>query len=83
MDQARIGNLKELRLMANLSQSQLAGAAGINTRVLQAYEQGQRDVSFAKLSTLLKICIALKCKLSDIVPDEETRALLTEYEQSA
>lgn len=72
-------NLQRLRQAAGLSQSQLAKAAGIKTRVLQNYEQGIRDLSGAKLSTLLKICIALRCELRDIVTDEETKKLLDEY----
>lgn len=38
-------------------------------------------LSQEQLSTLLRICKALNCKLSDIVTDEETAELLREYEQ--
>lgn len=71
--------LQTVRLANGLSQSQLAAAAGINNRVLQHYEQGVRDLSGAKLATLLKICLALNCKLGDILPDGETTALLELY----
>ncbi len=74
-----VSNLQRLRQAAGLSQAKLAAAAGINARVLQNYEQGQRDLSGAKLATLLKICIALGCTLDDILQDDETRALLREY----
>lgn len=74
-------NLQRLRQAAGLSQSQLAKAAGVNVRVYQNYEQGVRDISKAQLSTLLRICKALSCKLSDIVTDEETAELLKEYEK--
>lgn len=47
----------------------------------QYYEQGTRDISKAQLSTLLRICKALDCKLSDIVTDAETSELLAEYEK--
>lgn len=73
-------NLQKLRQAAGLSQSQLAKLAGISTRVYQNYEQGVRDISKAKLSTLLRTCKALNCKLSDIVTDQETAELLAEYE---
>lgn len=73
-------NLKHRRESAGLSQSQLAKLAGVNVRVYQNYEQGVRDISKAQLSTLLRICKALSCKLSDIVTDEETAGLLKEYE---
>ena len=49
--------------------------------VWAAYEQGDRDISKAQLSTLLRICKALSCKLSDIVTDAETSELLAEYEK--
>ncbi len=73
-------NLQQRRQAAGLSQSQLAKLAGVGVRVYQNYEQGVRDVSKAQLSTLLRICKALNCKLSDIVTDRETAELLREYE---
>lgn len=54
---------------------------GVNVRMYQKYEQGDRDISKAQLSTLLRICKALSCKLSDIVTDAETSELLAEYEK--
>ena len=74
-------NLQTHRQAAGLSQSQLATAAGVNVRMYQYYEQGTRDISKAQLSTLLRICKALDCKLSDIVTDAETSELLAEYEK--
>lgn len=71
--------LQMTRLSKGLSQSQLATAAGINGRVLQTYEQGGRDLSGAKLATLLKICLALNCKLEDIIPDGEAADLIERY----
>lgn len=73
-------NLQQRRQAAGLSQSQLAKLAGVGVRVYQNYEQGVRDISKAQLSTLLRICKALNCKLSDIVTDRETAELLKEYE---
>lgn len=71
--------LKAKRQACDMSQSQLAKAAGINVQMLQHYEQGVRDLSGAKLATLLKLCLALNCKLEDILPDGETTALLALY----
>lgn len=71
--------LQHIRTMRGLSQSELAAAAGVNARVLQNYEQGVRDISGAKLATLLKLCGALHCKLEDILPDGETTELLRQY----
>ena len=72
--------LQKLRKAAGLSQSQLANKAGIRVQVLQQYEQGVRDLSGAKLATLLKLCNALECRLADIVTDEETPELLKAYD---
>lgn len=72
--------LKAVRQAAGMSQSQLAKAAGISVRVLQDYERGARDISGAKLATLLKICNALDCSLRDILADPETLGLLEKYE---
>ena len=72
--------LQKLRKAAGLSQSQLASKAGIRVQVLQQYEQGVRDLSGAKLATLLKLCNALECRLADIVTDEETLELLKAYD---
>lgn len=43
------------------------------------YEQGAKDLNGAKLATLLKLCLALDCKLGDILTDEETVKLLEHY----
>lgn len=71
--------LQTTRTARGLSQSQLAVAAGINTRMLQYYEQGSKDLNSAKLSTLLKLCLALHCNLEDILTDGETVKLLEQY----
>lgn len=78
MSQTR-SRLQQTRQAHDLSQSQLATAAGINPRMIQYYEQGANDLSGAKLATLLKICLALNCKLEDILPDRETVELLERY----
>lgn len=79
MDYTKTSKLKEARLAHEMSQSQLATAAGINARMLQYYEQGAKDLSGAKLATLLKICLALQCNLEDILPDGETARLMERY----
>ena len=74
--------LQNARQTASMSQSQLARAAGISVRVLQDYERGARDISGAKLATLLKLCNALHCELRDIIADPETIELLEAYEKN-
>lgn len=73
--------LQELRTAAGLSQSQLAEKAGMSVRALQAYESknkqsGGREFDSARLKTILKVCVALGCSLSDVIEDDETKTLL-------
>lgn len=74
--------LQKARQTAGMSQSQLARTAGISVRVLQDYERGARDISGAKLATLLKLCNALHCELRNIIDDPETIELLDIYEKT-
>ena len=75
-----MSKLQDIRVERSLSQSQIAEMSGVGVRVLQHYEQGFRDVNGAKLSTLLKLCLALDCRLTDILDDPETLDLLGKYE---
>ena len=63
--------LKEIRESRGMSQQDLAAKTGINKRMIQAYEQGYRDINGAKLSTLVTLCLALECHLSEIVNDSQ------------
>lgn len=63
--------LKEMRKARGLSQSQLAEKADINLRVLQHYEQGSKIFDHARIDTIVKVCIALDCKLEDVIENQE------------
>ena len=63
--------LKEIRESRGMSQQDLSDKSGINKRMIQAYEQGYRDINGAKLTTLVTLCIALECHLSEIVEDAQ------------
>ena len=63
--------LKEIRQARGLSQSQLAEKTGINVRTIQHYEQGSKNFDHARIDTILKICIALNCKLEDVIENPE------------
>lgn len=72
--------LKQLRMAQGLSQSQLAEKTGLNVRVLQHYEQGTKNFDHARIDILLKYCLALNCKLSDLIENPEYLDLLKKYE---
>ena len=62
---------KEMRQFKGLSQSQLAEKTGINVRTIQHYEQGSKNFDHARIDTIMKICIALHCKLEDVIENQE------------
>lgn len=78
-----MSKLKKKRMEAGLSQSQLAEKADLNVRVLQHYEQGSKKFDHARIDKILKVCIALNCKLEDIIEDECFIELVNKYDQIA
>lgn len=76
--------LKKIRQAKGLSQSKLAGKAGLNVRTLQHYEQENSPKIFdhARLDTILKCAIALNCKIEDIIDNREYVELLQKYKKS-
>lgn len=75
--------LKQMRKSLGLTQRQLADLSGLDIRKIQTYEGGSRPLSGARLDTLLRISIALECRLEDIIDDESTVQLLRTYAQRA
>lgn len=59
--------LKGLRILAGLSQSQLAQAAGIPVRTLQQYEQRRKDINKAHAETVVKLSHVLHCNVEDLL----------------
>lgn len=60
-------NLKRLRTEAGLSQSKLAEASGVNVRMIQHYEQGEKDINRAEGMRLYKLAQALGCTIEDLL----------------
>ena len=71
--------LKEIRESRGMSQQDLADKSGINKRMIQAYEQGYRDINGAKLFTLLTFVNALNCPIEQVVTDESLIARINTY----
>ena len=68
--------LQEQRTASGITRQQLSELSGVNVRMIERYEQGERDINGAKIKTLLRLCKALGCNLEDIIDDEETIELL-------
>lgn len=76
-----MGKLKDKRMEMGLSQSQLAKKSGVKLRVLQHYEQKTKNFDHARIGTILKICLALNCKISEVMEDKSYIDLYDEYEK--
>lgn len=73
--------LKSKRVEAGMSQSQLAEKAGLNVRTLQHYEQASKPFDHARIDTIMKVCIALGCKIEDILENQEYIKLIKKLPQ--
>ena len=60
-------NLKAMRTLAGLSQSELAGQADVPVRTIQQYEQRQKNINKAQAETLLRLARALNCNVEDLM----------------
>lgn len=77
-----MSKLKSMRQAKGLSQSQLAEKSGINVRVLQHYEQGSKVFDHARIDKILNVCLALNCKLEDVIENQDYIDLIKRYEDS-
>lgn len=73
--------LKSKRVEAGMSQSQLAERAGLNVRTLQHYEQASKPFDHARIDTILKVCIALSCKIEDVLENQDYIDLMKKLPQ--
>ncbi len=60
-------NLKNLRTLAGLSQSELAKEADVPLRTIQQYEQRQKDINKAQVETLFRLAHVLNCTIEDLI----------------
>ena len=62
-----MNKLKKIRVQQELSQFQLAKASGVSLRMLQKYEQGDRDIKKAQAETVYKLAKTLNCKMEELI----------------
>ena len=63
-------NLQYYRNLKRISQSDLAERAGVSIRTLQDYEQGNRDINKAQVSTVVRLADALCVSVKDLQQQE-------------
>lgn len=66
-EKMEVNNLKYTRERRQLSQSELANLSGVSVRMIQAYEQGAKDINKAQVITVLKLAEALRCNVYEII----------------
>ena len=76
-------NLKAMRTLAGLSQSELAGQADVPVRTIQQYEQRQKDINKAQAETLLRLARALNCNVEDLMEKVPPLNFIARQESSA
>lgn len=59
--------LKNERLNAGMSQSDLAKASGVNVRMIQHYEQQTKDIRKASVETVVSLADALNVDIKEII----------------
>lgn len=60
-------NLQRIRKANHLSQKELAELTGISIRSIQHYERGEFNFANVGIHTMLRIALALQCRLSELL----------------
>lgn len=62
-----MNNLKKIRELNNISQKKLGELSGVSFRMIQKYEQDDRDINKAQAITVFKLAKALRCNMEDLI----------------
>lgn len=65
-----MNNLKRIRKANCLLQADLSDKSGVNLRMIQKYENGEKDINKAQALTLYKISKVLNCNIEDLLEIE-------------
>lgn len=68
--------IKNERIKAGLTQSELAELSGVPIRTIRAFEQNTRCIDKTNISNVIKLSYALKCKIEDILEDAKNIEML-------
>lgn len=72
--------LRQARLKKGYSIGELAEVSGVNQRMIGKYENGEKDIDSARLETLVKLSLALECRISSIINNGTLRKALSDLE---
>lgn len=62
-----MSRLKDMRETRGMTQKELADRSKVSIRMIQHYEQGQKDINQAAAITVAKLAIALDCNVLEIL----------------
>lgn len=60
-------NLKRIRTIYGITQNELAARSGVSLRSIQMYEQRNKDINKASISTIYRLAKVLGCSMEDII----------------
>ena len=65
--QPRKSKLKELRIDYGLTQIELSNRSGVSLRAIQMYEQLNKDIRKANVTSVVKLARTLGCTVEDLI----------------
>lgn len=71
-----MNNLKRLRQEKRLTQIELSRLSGVNFRMIQHYEQGDKDLNRAAVETVIRLARALDCNITDLIKSTSSQDVL-------
>lgn len=66
-----MSRLKTYRERKALSQKELSDISGVSKRIIQDYEQGQRNINGASGERLYRLALVLGCRIEDLLENRE------------
>jgi len=64
---SKLNNISKIRKIKGYTQSKLAELSGVNIRLIQKYESGERDFKKAQVLTAIKIADALQITVDELI----------------
>jgi DNA-binding XRE family transcriptional regulator len=72
--------LKAMRIKSGLTQREVAEKIGMNIKLYAQYEQGAKSFDSVNLRVMLTVCLALGCRIEEVIESKEILQLINQYE---